>query len=83
MLILTSTKPLNFLSQKGANENMRSYTLKVTLTLQNKLILSHLRLDPKIVDIHCSAVYGRKLVPAGINQGPYTCGQLNRRGPTD
>ena len=44
----------NFLSQKGANENMRSYTLKVTLTLQNKLmktvLLSHLRLDPKIVD---------------------------------
>ena len=28
-------------------------------------------------------VYGEKLVPAGINQGPYTCGQLNRRGPTD
>ena len=44
----------NFLSQKGANENMRSYTLKVTLTLQNKLmktvLLSHLRLDQKIVD---------------------------------
>ena len=59
-MILTSTKLLNFLSQKGANENMRSYTLKVTLTLQNKLmkavLLSHLRLDPKIVDIHCSAV---------------------------